>query len=201
MTTQKQFEKMAEAYEHHCYMYTPEDRKKIAASLALPLAHFGGAAKFTKLASYAGNCPRNLEEDPFNGISARIPYVWESRQDTLRVLEKIASKISPNELESFLTEFDSSAGLRDYSSYPNPHETVYHPFGTKFAESWVGATETLESDKLARFVALPNYKSLMAKYFEEPVILGMRENPWDVFSSLPDPSKSIIAKLANGSFA
>lgn len=201
MTTKKQFEKLAEAYEQHCYLYTPEDRKKIAAALTIPLATFGGESKFTKLASYAGNCRRNLETDPFNGISARIPYVSETNQDTLRVLEKISSKIDPSEVESFLTEFDSSHGLRDYSSYPNPHETVYYPFGTKIAESWVGATETLESGKLARFVALDNYKALMSKYFEEPVILGMRENPWDVFSSLPDPSKTIIARLVNGSFA
>ena len=119
----------------------------------------------------------------------------------LRVLEKIASKVSPSEIESFLTAFDARTGLNKYSSYPNPHETAFHPFGTKIAESWVGSTETLSSDKLARFVASTEYKSLMSKYFEEPVILGMRENPWEVFSSLPDPNKTIIARLANGSFA
>jgi len=201
MRTKKEFEKLAEAYEAHCYLYTPEDRKKIAAALTIPLARFGGEEKFTKLASYAGSSRRNLETDPFNGISARIPFVSEYNQETLRGLEKIASSVAPQELESFLTTFDTTHGLNNYSQYPNPHETVYYPFGTKIAETWTGSTETLESGKLQRFVSHANYKNLMSKYFEEPVILGMRENPWEVFSSLPDPSKAIIARLANGSFA
>lgn len=187
------FTKLAEHFEQYCYEYPAPERRDYAIKIASmdPEA----AAKYARLASYTGGLPRPFEE--ISGLQARAGYLSDEGKQTLSDLEKIASFMSPTELELVLEEFDATYKLAQYNYYPNPHDTVFYPLGTKVAERWVGATESLSEETLKAYLESDQVFHLTERY-DEDTVKALQADPWVVFLSLPEPVKTFIARVANG---
>jgi hypothetical protein len=188
------FTKLAEHFEQYCYEYPAVERNSYAVKIAS--LNTAEAENYPRLASYCGQIPRPFEK--ISGLQARSPYLTDEGKQVLSELEKLAHEMSPYELEAVLTEFDTTYKLAQYNYYPNPHETVFYPLGTKIAERWTGTTESVSDETLQAYVNHQDFKWHLSDYFKEDLIEGLREDPWPVFMSLPEPSKNIIARLANG---
>jgi hypothetical protein len=96
-----------------------------------------------------------------------------------------------------LEEFDTTYKLAQYNYYPNPHDTVFYPLGTKVAERWVGDTESLSEETLKAYLESDQLFHLTERY-DEDMVEALQKNPWVVFLSLPEPVKTFIARVANG---
>jgi hypothetical protein len=187
------FTKLAEHFEQYCYEYPVNSRKQHAVKIASldPV----GATKYARLASYTGEIPRPLEA--VSGLQARAGYLSDEGRETLKDLEKIAGHMSPYELEKVLEEFDATYKLAQYNYYPNPHDTVFYPLGTKLAERWTGATESLSEETLRAYLESDQVFHLEERY-DEDIVEALKKDPWVVFLSLPEPVKTFIARVANG---
>jgi hypothetical protein len=187
------FTKLAEHFEQYCYEYPAVTRGEYAVKIAsIDPAH---AAEYKRLASYSGQIPRPFEK--ISGLEAREGYVSDEGKEVLHQLQKLAHQMTPYELEAVLTEFDTTFKLAQYNYYPNPHETVFYPLGVKIAERWTGGTETVTSEDLDKYLASENAYHIEARFSKE-LLEGMKQDAWPVFLSLPEPSKTIIARLVNG---
>ena len=187
------FTKLAEHFEQYCYEYLPPSRAEYAVKLASidPV----GASQYPRLASYSGQIPRPFEK--LSGLQAREGYVSDEGKQALQELQKIAREMTPYELEAVLTEFDSTFKLAQYTYYPNPHETVFYPLGTKIAERWTGSTESVTDENLIKFLDGDQAFHIVER-FNEDLLEGLQKDPWPVFLSLPEPTKVIISRMVNG---
>ena len=118
----------------------------------------------------------------------------------LDAIEKIAEYGSDEEVLGYLENIDNEIGLnRRYHIVPDPVRTLFYSVKTASLadDVWVGDTDRLRQSKLEAWVNSQDFHTLMKRHFDFELINGMRENPWPIFSSLPDPHKRIIARMCN----
>jgi hypothetical protein len=188
------FSRLAEHFEQYCYEYPATTRNSYAVKIAS--LNVDEATNYPRLSSYCGQIPRPFEK--ISGLQARGPYLNDEGRQVLGELEKLAHEMSPYELEAVLTEFDTTYKLAQYNYYPNPHETVFYPLGTKIAERWTGSTESLTDETLQAYTTHEDFRRHLLEYFSSDLVEELHKNPWPIFNSLPEPQKVIIARLANG---
>lgn len=188
--------KTASAYfEDHWHRMSLNERVAYAKELSQVMKTAGlPLSKYVDI--YSGD-PR---PSPQAGLDIRSVYVGEKHRDDLQELKKMAGKVPHEWLVNAIDTFDKKAKLQgSYSKIPDPHRTVFAAASEKTAARWRGATDTLLEQTLVGWVASHSFKESAAVYLTEDLVEGLRENPWVVFMSLPEPTKKVIARLANDS--
>jgi hypothetical protein len=114
------------------------------------------------------------------------------------------SSIEPEVFAELLAEADRASNLHWHWGGPiaDPYLSTFGPSSEKLAnadwtwQSRVGDHVNCDQiHKLAR-----DGKGLLKKYFSHDMVEGFMKDPIPVFDSLPDDTKTIIARLANGEF-
>jgi hypothetical protein len=112
--------------------------------------------------------------------------------------EKRAS-IEPEEFASLLAEADEISGLR-WVWGGEVADPYYATFGKQAAAwSWTGRTGDYVSEEELRWLAR-NGRPLIHKHFASDFTNSFIKDPISIFESMPDDSKVILARLANGKF-
>lgn len=112
--------------------------------------------------------------------------------------EKRAS-IEPEEFASLLSEADEISGLR-WVWGGEVADPYYATFGKQAAAwSWTGRTGDYVSEEELRWLAR-NGRPLVHKHFASDFTNSFIKDPISIFESMPDDSKVILARLANGKF-
>lgn len=179
----------------HRYDFSSPDRRQYAQELSYAMKTAGLDVP-ERLLEYTG--PRR--DSISAGISFRktnSPEVFHSRLDNI---EKISSYASDEEVLNRLDRIDHEIGInRRYHIVPDPVQTLFMSEKTAMLADavWRGDTDSLRQSKLENWVQSEHYFETMKKHFPVDMVNGIREDPWPVFSSLPDPHKKIIARMCN----
>lgn len=143
---------------------------------------------------YAGE-PR---ENPNEGLAIRAVLTGGKYKDDIDELRKLASKVPPSWLVHALVTFDKKANLHSaYDRIPDPHRTVYRAASEKMAQKWTGSTDSLQESVLKQWVGSSSYKINAGATLDADLVAALRDDPWIIFSSLPEPTKKVIARMAN----
>ena len=175
--------------------FTAVDRRQYASELAEFTKEAGYTPSETVL-EYSG--PRRPSIS--SGISYRKMNSPEEFHSRLDAIEKIAQHGDDTEVLSYLENIDKEIGLdRRSHIVPDPVRTLFYSVKTASLadDVWLGDTDRLRQADLEAWVTSQDFHTNMKRHFDFELINGMRENPWPVFSSLPDPHKKIIARLCN----
>jgi hypothetical protein len=192
-------EKAAEYFDEHLSEFPLLERRVYAQSVHLRAQELG-----TKVAGavtrYAGDeygpqiaAELLVRERSFEGTGHEAVY------EALR--EKIA-EIDPRVMVELLKEADAVTGAdhgygRPATGFMDPYQAVYG--GAKTASgagtfSWAQDTDHVTESQLKALAARPGaLKGAFDSHIEE----SFRKDPVGIFSSLPDPSKVVIARLAS----
>ena len=179
----------------HKYDFSASDRRQYATELTGIMKEASLQPSDTLL-EYAG--PRR--SDISNGIKYRKMNSPEEFHSRLDAIEKIAQYGSDDEVLNHLESIDKEIGLnRRYHVVPDPVRTVFYSEKTASLadDVWLGDTDKLRQSKLENWVQSEDYTSKMKNHFPYDLVNGLRDDPWNVFSSLPDPHKKIIARMCN----
>lgn len=193
--------KAASAYfEEHEKRLSSKDRIQFAQGLA-EVQYARGETPSEKVAYYAHAVPRNSIEP---AIRIRDYLTGGQQSEELAMIVKEASALSPMDAVALLDDFDHAHGLaRRYDRCPDPFLSVF--VHEKIAEAhddskvWIGATsDRLTKDDLQQWMENSSSRALVADKFSHDMVDGLRgKDGWDVFTSLPDPHKQVIARLVN----
>lgn len=137
-------------------------------------------------------------------LSARKANSEKEFHELFDTLKEKRSSIQPDVFVGLLQQADEAAGLNWYygGSIADPFLSTFGPSVEKLAgvawswQSRVGDHVNCEQlDKLAK-----DGHGVLKKYFTHDLIAGFMKDPVTVFESLPEDSKTILARLANGEF-
>ncbi|MCA8940373.1 MAG: hypothetical protein KDB07_11215 [Planctomycetes bacterium] len=126
-----------------------------------------------------------------------------------RVLDGIASDApyhEPEFLVGLLAEFDKAAGLTHLwdqgRGVPNPIASVYKTAMEHGGDDviWEEGNDRLSSKQLTHFMHTPTARQHLKQMLPSDLVNGLFSDPVDVFSSLPDPHKLMIARLATDNY-
>lgn len=183
-------------FDDHYKRFAPLERAEFARGLATRAAQMGEAVS-EKVAHYAYATPRSIEP----AIRARSYILGGSADDELAAFVKSAQYMTPDEIVGALYAFDRSHHIRDYSRVPDPHDSVY--MSVKTAEelsgedTWTGPTsERLTKSQFQNWAMPGSNHTILLKHFDVHTAEGLSgPDGWQVFKSLPDPHKAIIARM------
>lgn len=186
-------------FDEHAARFNLRDRVDYARELA-PLVKQAGLELTDKLAEYCGP-PR---EDVSAGFHIRYKFTHAHHHEELRQIEKVASArvYDPDSVADMLYDFDVRAGIaHTYGRIPDPHQALFYNEKTASVDmpddTWTGPTDTLRRHQLESWVQSQDYTDIMRGQFPIDLVNSMRDNPWPIFSSLPEPHKTIIARMCN----
>jgi hypothetical protein len=197
VNTAGQIKEACRYFEENAYGFNLHDRVDYARELADVL--YANDMELTeKVAEYCGP-PRHSFDA---GFEIRYQYTHPEHHEKLRGIQKLAHHIEPDQAASLLDDFDHRTGLASTRGrWPDAHQTFFYNEKTAAAdmpdEKWRGSTDELRRSELENWVTSTEYYELMKKHFPIDLVQSMRENPWPIFSSLPDPHKQIIARMCN----
>lgn len=186
--------KTASAYfEDHWHRFSLSERAEYARGVAQAMKTAG--IKLSKFIDLYGGEPR---ESPQDGLSIRSVMVGEKYKDDVEDLKKLAGKVPPAWLVNAIETFDKKANLqKSYNRIPDPHRTVYRAASEKIAQKWTGSTDTLQERTLKAWVSSPEYRTYAETVLSPDLVDALGKDPWVIFSSLPEPTKKVIARIAN----
>lgn len=174
------------------------DKLAYARGLARRAAEIGEPIS-EKVAEYAFAVPRHSLEP---AIRLRSSVTGGQYDDELALLVKHAAAITPDERVALFDEFDRYHNLhRNYDRIPTPFASVYMSEKTaeelSGEETWTGPTsDTLNKSQFNNWVSPSSNRELLMKHFDINMVEGLAgADGWQVFRSLPDPHKQIIARL------
>ena len=190
--------KVASAYfEENCYEFGLVDRVLYAQQLAQAADILGVDIESEKVAEYLGT-PR---EDISLGIKARSYITSGLYDESLQEIEKRAEYEDPVRIMHLLNAFDLNYNLdKSYHRIPDPYKTVFEKVSNLTLERdavWRGTTDSLSQAKFEEWVRDPKSKQLLQATFTPDLAIELIRNPWQIFTSLPDPHKQVIARLVN----
>ena len=187
-------------FEKHASRFNTTDRIIFARGLA-EAQYRQNITPSEKVAHYAHAVPRR---DFTAAIKVRDYITGGQASDELKMLVKEAETLTPIEVVSLIDEFDRGNHIYGkYDRIPTPFDSVF--VSEKIAELaddsnvWIGATsDRLSKDKLQQWMENTSSRELMLTKFDADLVTGLRgSDGWSVFSSLPDPTKQVIARLVN----
>lgn len=194
--------KTASAYfEEHVEAFTPEERREFAVNLVERQEALGmrGGESAMKYAghSYGPNIQVELHARMRN-------YEGTGHDEGYGVLiEKFAS-IPPHVMVDMLHELDSASGADTKYAAPlgfrDPFQAVYGKVAADAAGespswSWTLGNEYV-TDRMLKEFAEKRYLTLDTA-FGEDMRRSFQKDPVGVFKSLPDPQKTVVARLAS----
>lgn len=195
--TRAQVKTASRYFDDHYKRFTPSERVEFAAGLAAR-AHELGENVSEKVAHYAHAVPRSIEP----AIRMRSYLMGGTADDELAEIVKHAQYVSPRDVMEMIHDFDKYHRIRDYSRVPDPFDSVFMPEKTAAEisgeETWTGPTsDTLNKSQFNNWVSPSSNRELLMKHFDINLVEGLAgPDGWQVFSSLPDPHKQIIARMA-----
>lgn len=136
-------------------------------------------------------------------VEARRNYVHEEFHPTLDLLLEKRASVSPGVFAEALAEFDHTTDLNLHwdSRIADPWYSTFGPSMEKVAEEnwrWDGVGTRISEDDLRDLAR--NSFHLVAKNFGQDFAKEFSKSPKNVFMSLPDPNKIILARLASDRF-
>jgi len=197
VNTEGQIKEACRYFDEHAYRFNHHDRVDFARELSHVVKQAGMELP-EKVAQYSGP-PR----ESFNaGFEIRYQYTHPEHHERLNGIQKLAAHVDPDKAASLLDDFDHVSGLAAVRGrWPDAHETFFYNEKTASVDMpddvWRGSTDQLRRSSLESWVSSSEYYELMKKHFPIDLVQSMRENPWPIYSSLPDPHKQIIARLCN----
>lgn len=185
-------------FDDHYKRLKPAERVEYAVGLAARAAEIGEQVT-EKVAHYAYAVPRSIEP----AIRMRSYILGETADAELALLVKQAGHAPPMVMVEMLHDFDQHYGLRDYSRVPDPFDSVY--MSVKTAEemsgedTWIGPTsDRITKSQYQNWVQPNDNRRILLGQFDVHTAEGLYgQNGWQVFMSLPDPHKVIIARMVN----
>ncbi len=172
------------------------DRIEYAQGLAKVMLE-SGLEPTEKVASYVA-VPR---ESILPGLSMRNYLSGGKTNNAVNEIVKIASRgdLDPYRVVSLIDNLDKAYQLdKCYGRMPDPFHTVFEKVADLVGnEVWEGPSDTISQRKLEEWVKNPSSKSLLESVFHIDLVAELIRNPWTIFSSLPDPQKTIIARMTN----
>lgn len=197
--THAQVQAAVDYFDEHALRFNLRDRVEYARELA-PFVKSAGLELSDKLAEYSGP-PR---DDVSAAFHIRKRFTHEHYHEELRQIEKVASShmYDADYVADLLYDFDVRAGIsHTYGRIPDPHQSLFYNEKTASVDMpddiWTGPTDTLRRHELESWVQSQDYTDLMKTQFPIDLVNSMRENPWPIFSSLPEPHKTIISRMCN----
>jgi hypothetical protein len=181
----------------HKYDFSAADRRQYASELSGHMKE-AGLTPSDLLLEYSGPRRSSIEA----GISYRKTNSPEEYHSRLDSIEKIANYAPEDEVLHHLERIDNEIGInRRYHIVPDPVRTLYYSEKTASLadNTWLGDTDKLKQSALENWVQSEDYSNVMKRHFPYDMVNGLRDDPWNVFSSLPDPHKKIIARMCNDS--
>lgn len=155
-----------------------------------------------KVAHYANAKARNNFE---LGIRLRNMATGGNHADELAEITKIASRSAPLERVALLDDFDSEYHLKNsYNKLvPTPFDSIF--MSEKVASDlsgesvWTSPTsDRLSKNHFLTWSQSPSNRQLLIDRFGYDLGTSLCEaRAWDIFSSLPDPHKQVIARMVN----
>lgn len=153
-----------------------------------------------KIAAYAHAIPRATLEP---AVRLRSYVTGGQLDDELAEIVKHAAAVTPDERVEMFAEFDKYHNLqRCYDRIPTPFASVYQT--EKVAnemsgeQTWTSPTsDTISKSQFTNWVAPSSNRQLLMQHFDINLVEGLAgADGWQVFSSLPDPHKQVIARMA-----
>lgn len=187
-------------FEKYAHKFSTKDRVQYARELA-EVQYASGIMPSEKVAHYAHAVPR---KDFTPAVKIRDYLTGGQASDELSIIVKEAELLSPLDVVALLDDFDRGNNLYGkYDRVPDPFDSVY--VSEKVAGSmddstvWTGPTsDRLSKDQLQQWMENTSSRELLVGKFNHDLAEGLAgPSGWQVFSSLPDPHKNIIARLVN----
>jgi len=194
--TRAQVKTASRYFDDYYKRFAPVERVEFARGLAARSAQLGEDVS-EKVAHYAYASPRSIEP----AIRARSYILGGSADDELTALVKEAQHTSPYGVMQMLTHFDAHHHIRDYSRVPDPFDSVFMSEKTaqelSGEETWTSPTsERLTKSQFQNWVLPSSNHSSLLRQFDVNTAEGLcGPDGWQVFLSLPDPHKTIIARM------
>jgi hypothetical protein len=190
----------ADYFDKFAHKLSAKDRVEYARGLA-EVQYAQGERPTEKVAHYAHAVPR---KDFTAAIHARNYLTGGHAADELNLIVKEASALGPLGVVALLDDFDRGNNLYGkYDRIPDPFDSVY--VSEKVAEEhddskvWIGPTsDRLTKDALQQWMENSAARDLIKDKFSADMTEALKgPTGWQVFSSLPDPHKNVIARLVN----
>jgi hypothetical protein len=187
-------------FDEHEKRFNTADRVTFAQELATAHDHFALPLS-EKVAHYVNIAPRATITP---AIKIRDYLTGGQATEELDMIVKEANGIPPEGVVALLETFDKCNGLYGaYNRLPNPFDSVFVNEKTAGIHDdslvWTSATsDRLSKDKLQQWTENPSSREMMRLKFNGDLVEGISgPNGWEVFKSLPDPTKQVIARLVN----
>lgn len=132
-------------------------------------------------------------------LANRLSVAPPEYTEVYKELREKRASIEPEEFASLLAEADEISGLK-WVWGGEVADPYYATFGKQAAAwSWTGRTGDYVSEEELRWLAR-NGRPLIHKHFASDFTNSFIKDPISIFESMPDDSKVILARLANGKF-
>lgn len=174
----------------------PRERHEYCVKLASRMLELGVAVP-TEMERYA-SVTYAADVDSYVGLRRQhVPEEYHSSIDLL--LEKRA-QVKPDTFAETLAEFDIMTGLRWEwdAGVPDPWMSTFGPSFQKLADEnwrWDKDGTRISQDDLENLAR--NGHSLLCKTFGADFAKEFSKKPKDVFLSLPEPNKLLVARMAS----
>lgn len=189
--------KTASAYfEEHWSKMELEDRREYAVNLSARLDELGMPSSGT-VEKYAGH---DYGPHIDSELASRISnFAGTGHEEGYQVLLEKRASTPPHVMLDALYEFDQVSGAAQKYDTPLGFRDPFAAVFGKIAEekkvwSWSEGNEYV-NDTMLTDLALNRYQSL-DRAFGEDVRKSFQKDPIGVFTSMPDPQKVVIARLA-----
>jgi hypothetical protein len=190
--------KAVDYFKRYYKNFSPSERREFSTKVAHASEQYGlPLPRIILDYSSTEKCASSLE---YAFISRQNLLTPESgdREDLLE-LAKLSHTMTEEHLVESLERFDTEKNLDRYWDIhiPNPVLSVY-----KFAEEDLTAllfeqgNDRMSKHQLNTFLQKTDSKNILLRKFDSDLVEGMYKDPYDVYSSLPDSHKQIIARLA-----
>ena len=201
--TYGEVEKAASYFGEFWTDLTIDQRREYCTKLAYKADEFG----FLELPELVGKYA-SRQFDPMHRLyfQPRIDAMQAdpSAVDMYERLAKTASALDPDVAASALFELDKLCGLDAHydTGIPDPFISLFGLTKTADADlndtwSWSNNLgDSILEDDLLRLVQSTVHRTVLADTFDDNFVSALIKNPTVVFDSLPEPSKMVLARLA-----
>jgi hypothetical protein len=186
-------------FDDHYSLFSLDDRREFAVNLAARLEELGlpvrGATQ-----KYAGH-----EYGPHidSELVTRIRnYEGTGHEHAYHVLMEKKASTPPSVMVEMLAELDQHTGANAYYNRPlgfrDPFQATFGKYAKNESWSWSEGNDYV-SDEMLKNLASTQWQ-LVQQAFGEDVRKSFQKDPIAVFSSMPDPQKVVLARLASDSY-
>lgn len=191
--------KVGAEYFERTYKEMPVDsRHKYAAALQKRAHDLGMSPLKGTVSKYASDSYSGMVDAH---VRSRMSLL-DGRDNLQSELAKVASAkaaVSPTEFAYLLAAFDKTAGLNRYygAHLTNPYEATFAAQPDPMAGARVKlGSKNMSVDEIKALAVAKHSK--IKEYFGPEVAEQLKKHPQDIFESLPNDSKAVLAGIANG---